>query len=96
MALKDPKRNPDFETWIAELFDMTQNSFLVRLSGKMKTAKGRLFAVLACYAVLIAIALYVLLPARSSHERLIVSAVLGVFAILIVKTLRHAHDDDSE
>jgi hypothetical protein len=62
----------------------------------MKTAKRRLLAVLACYAVLLAIALYMLLPARTSHERFLISAVVGVFAILIVKTMKHAHDDDSE
>jgi hypothetical protein len=75
---------------------MTQYSFLARFSGKMKTAKGRLFAVLACYAVLLAIALCALLPARSSNERILVGAVLGVFAILLVKTMKHAHDENSE
>ena len=62
----------------------------------MKTAKGRLFAAMACYAVLLAIALYTLLPVRSYHERFIVGAVFAVFALLIVKTIVHAHDEDSE
>jgi uncharacterized BrkB/YihY/UPF0761 family membrane protein len=75
---------------------MSQNSLLVRLSEKIKAAKGRFYAAIACYAFLLAIALYKLLPARSYHERFIVGAVLAIFALLIVKTIVHAHDEDSE
>jgi hypothetical protein len=75
---------------------MIQNSFLARLSGKMKTTKGRLVAVMACYVVLLAIALYALLPARSSHERFIVGSVIAIFILLFVKTMKHAEDDNPE
>jgi hypothetical protein len=75
---------------------MTQNSLLVRLSVKLKTAKGRLVAVIACYGVLLAIALYAILPARSSQERFLVGTVIAVFVLLFVKTMRHSEDDSSE
>jgi uncharacterized BrkB/YihY/UPF0761 family membrane protein len=81
---------------MVELFNMTQNSFFEHLSEKLKMAKGRLFAVIACYAVLLAIALYALLPARSSHERFLVGTVIAVFVLLFIKTMKHAHDDDAE
>jgi hypothetical protein len=71
---------------------MTQNYFLVHLSEKLKTAKGRLFAVIICYAVLLAIALYALLPARSSNERFLVGTVVAVFVLLFIKTMKHADD----
>jgi uncharacterized BrkB/YihY/UPF0761 family membrane protein len=66
------------------------------LREKLKTANRRLLAALACYAVLIAISLYVLLPARTYNDRFLLGIVLAVFAILIVKTLVHAQDDKME
>lgn len=46
-----------------------------------------------CYAVLIAVALYRLLPVRSSDERFILMIFLLVFAFLIVRTVMHAAND---
>ena len=63
-----------------------------KLRGKMGTANGRLFAALGCYAVLLAAALYVLLPTRTSDEQFLLGAVLLVFAMMIVKTLVHSRD----
>jgi hypothetical protein len=58
---------------------------------------GRLVAALACYLVLIAITLYVLLPIHTSNDRFILGFVLCFFAILIIKTIVHtAQDRDSE
>ena len=53
----------------------------------------RLLIGLGCYAVLIAIALYALLPVRTSNERFILGFVLFFFAILIVKTIIHSATD---
>ncbi len=62
----------------------------------MKTATSRLIVAMACYFVLILIALYVLLPVRSSDEGFVLGLVLCIFAILIVKTIAHAQDEKSE
>lgn len=51
---------------------------------------------MACYCILILIALFALLPVRSSHEGFILGVVLLVFAILIIKTLVHAEDEKLE
>ena len=56
----------------------------------------RLLAAMACYLVLILIAVYALLPIRSSHEGFLLGFVLCIFALLIVKTLAHAEDDKPE
>jgi hypothetical protein len=48
-----------------------------------------------CYLVLILIALYALLPVRSSDEGFVLGLVLCLFAILIVKTIAHAGDEKS-
>ena len=53
----------------------------------MGAANGKLLAALCCYAVLLGLALYVLLPAHTSEEQFILGAVLLIFAILIAKTL---------
>jgi hypothetical protein len=66
------------------------------LREKIKAANRRLLAALACYCVLILIALYTLLPVRSSQEAFLLGVVLFIFAILIVKTLVHAADDTPE
>ena len=50
-------------------------------------ANKNLLAALCCYAVLLGMALYALLPARTSDEQFIVGAVLLIFAILTAKTL---------
>ena len=60
----------------------------------MKKANRRLLIALACYGVLILVALFTLLPVRSSNETFILVVVLLVFALLIIKTIRHAEDDE--
>ena len=62
----------------------------------MKKVNRRLMAALACYGVLIVVALFALLPIRSSNEGFVLALVLGVFAILIVKTIAHSQDEESE
>ncbi len=49
-----------------------------------------------CYGVLILVALLTLLPVRSSDETFILVVVLLVFALLIIKTIRHAEEEDGE
>jgi hypothetical protein len=56
----------------------------------------RLLVAVACYAVLISIALYAFLPLTSSNDRFILGCVLLVFAVLIVKTIAHAAHEQSE
>ena len=46
-----------------------------------------------CYGVLISVALYALLPVRSSNEAFILLVVLLVFLLLIIKTLAHSEDE---
>jgi len=67
---------------------------LIALIGeRLKEMNRRLLVAMACYLVLILIALYVLLPIRSSNEGFVLGVVLCVFALLIIKTLAHAEDD---
>jgi hypothetical protein len=61
----------------------------------MKAANRRLIVALACYGVLVGVALFALLPVQSSDEGFILALVLGVFAVLIIKTIAHAHDEES-
>ena len=75
---------------------MTQFPPLVSLRAKLKGASRRLFIAMTCYLVLILIALYGLLPVRTSNDRFVLGFVLLVFALLIVKTIVHARDDKSE
>ncbi len=60
---------------------------------RLKKMNRRLLVAMACYLVLILIALYALLPIRSSNEGFVLGVVLCVFALLIIKTLAHAEDD---
>ncbi|MDR1727554.1 MAG: hypothetical protein LBT74_06450 [Acidobacteriota bacterium] len=69
-------------------------SLYVRIKARLGAAGGRLCAALACYAVLLAAALCVLLPVRTSNERFLLGAVLAVFAILAAKTVAHSRDAD--
>jgi hypothetical protein len=48
---------------------------------------------LACYLILIVVALVVFLPIRNSNDRFILGLVLAFFTILIVKTIVHSQDD---
>jgi hypothetical protein len=75
---------------------MTQFPPLVSLRAKLKGASPRLFIALACYLVLILIALHGLLPVQTSNDRFVLGFVLLVFALLILKTIVHARDDKSE
>jgi len=72
---------------------MDRKGLLSRLRDKMGTANRRLILAMACYCVLALAALFVFLPARSSHERFLLGLVLFVIAFLAVKTLVHAHDE---
>ena len=53
----------------------------------MSAVNKRRFAALGCYAVLLGLALYVLLPAHTSNEQFLLGVVLLIFAILTAKTL---------
>jgi hypothetical protein len=75
---------------------MNQPPALNSLLAKLKRANRKLIVALACYFVLILIALYELLPVRTSNDRFILGFVLLVFALLIVKTIVHAKDDTPE
>ena len=54
---------------------------------KIKRENRRLILALACYLVLIVVALVVFLPVRNSNDRFVLWLVLAFFAILIVKTI---------
>ena len=75
---------------------MPENPVPSSLFAKMKSANRRMLAALACYCILIGIALYALTPARTYHERFLLGLVLFVFALLIVKTLVHSGDEKME
>lgn len=47
-----------------------------------------------CYGVLVSVALYGLLPVRSSNETFILLVVLLVFLLLIIKTIAHSDDEE--
>ncbi len=66
------------------------------LLARLKGANRRLIAAMACYGVLISIALYGLLPARTSNDRFLLGGVLLLFALLIVKTIVHSRDGGSD
>ncbi len=70
---------------------MPQNPVLMFLR-----AHRRLLIALACYLILILIALYAFLPIQSSNDRFLLGIVLLVFAVLIMKTVAHAMSDKSE
>ena len=72
---------------------MGRKTLLSRLGDKICTVNRRLILAMACYLVLAAAALFVFLPARSSHERFLLGLVLFVIAFLAVKTLVHAQDE---
>jgi hypothetical protein len=59
----------------------------------MKKGKRRLVIAMICYGVLILVALYVLLPVRSSNDSFILVVLLLFFALLIVKTIRFKDED---
>lgn len=75
---------------------MNQPPLWRRLTTKLKNANRRLVVGMACYLVLILIALYGLLPARTSNDRFVLGLVLAVIALFIVKTIVHAGNDNIE
>jgi hypothetical protein len=60
---------------------------------KIKHANRRLLIAMACYLVLVGVALYVLMPLRTKYDRMLLGIVWAVFTILIIKTLIHAEDE---
>jgi len=75
---------------------MPQSSVFSNLRAKLKSANRRLLVAMACYLVLILIALYGLLPVHNSNDGFVLGFVLLVLTLLIVKTLAHAEDDKTE
>jgi hypothetical protein len=75
---------------------MPQSSAFSNLRAKLKGANRRLIIAMACYLALILIALYELLPVRTSNDGFVLGIVLLVFLLLIVKTLVHAEEDKTE
>jgi predicted membrane channel-forming protein YqfA (hemolysin III family) len=59
----------------------------------LTTANRRLLIAMTCYFVLLGVALYILLPARTKDDQFLLFMVLAVFTILIFKTLAHADDE---
>jgi predicted secreted protein len=60
---------------------------------RLKTSNRRLLAAIACYLILIGLALYALLPVRTRSDGFLLTVVLGFVAYLMIKTLAHAEDD---
>lgn len=71
---------------------MVRKALLSKLREKLLAANRRLIIAMACYCIIALMALFTLLPARSSHERFILGLVLFVIAFLALKTLVHAED----
>jgi hypothetical protein len=67
-------------------------SLHARIRAKLGATNKRLFAALGCYAILLAAALYALLPAHTSDERFLLGIVLLIFAILTVKTIAQSRE----
>ncbi len=60
----------------------------------MKKSKRRLLVAMICYAVIIAVALYGLLPVRTQQESYILIAFLLIIGLLVIKTLAHSEEDE--
>jgi hypothetical protein len=60
---------------------------------RIARANRRLLIAMACYFVLIGVALYALLPIRTKDDGFLLIIVLCIFTFLIVKTLDHADDE---
>lgn len=72
---------------------MVCKTLLSKLRGKMSGVNRRLIIAMACYCILALIALFALLPVRSSREGFLLGLVLFIFAFLAIKTLVHGEDD---
>ena len=73
---------------------MSEKPLLSLLFEKVKGLNRRLVFAMACYIILLAVALYVVLPVRSDYERYLLGFVLFVFTMLIFRTLVHAKKGD--
>jgi hypothetical protein len=71
-----------------------KKSMLTKLMEKFKGVNRRLIVALAGYLVLIIIILYAFLPLQTRDDRFILALVLGLFAILIIRTIAHSKNDD--
>ena len=72
---------------------MVRKALLSKLRDKISAANRRLIIAMVCYCILAIIALFALLPVRSSHEGFLLGLVLFIFALLAIKTLVHAQDE---
>jgi hypothetical protein len=67
---------------------------LTKLVEKIKGANRRLIVALAGYLVLIILILFTFLPVQTRDDQFFLALVLGLFAILIIRTIAHSKNDD--
>jgi hypothetical protein len=67
---------------------------LTRLREKIKGFNRRLIVALAGYLVLIIIIIYSFWPVQTRDDQKILALVIGIFAILIIRTIAHSRIDD--
>ena len=72
---------------------MVLKALLSILLKKLRMVNRRLILAMACYCVLALMTLFTLLPAPSSHDRILLGLVLFVIAFLAIKTLVHSQDE---
>lgn len=72
---------------------MVRKELLSKLHDKLRTANRRLIIAMACYCIIALMALFTLLPARSSHEIFLLGLVLFIIAFLAIKTIVHSEDE---
>jgi hypothetical protein len=65
----------------------------VLIKERLKKGNRRLLAALSCYIMLIILACYLLLPARSRNDQFLLLAVVGFLTYLALKTLHHSDDE---
>jgi hypothetical protein len=76
------------------IISMSIKTMLTKLLEKIKNANRRLIVALAGYLVLIIIILYSFLPVQTRDDQFFLALVLGLFAILIIRTIAHSKNDD--
>jgi hypothetical protein len=67
---------------------------LKKLLEKIKGGNRRLIVALAGYLILILIILYSFLPVQTRDDQFFLALILGLFAILIIRTIAHSKNDD--
>ena len=72
---------------------MVRKALLSKLRNKLRTVNRRLIIAMACYGIIALMALFMLLPARSFHERFLLGLVLFIIAFLAIKTVVHSEDE---